>query len=172
LQDDSKSSSKSDLENSPAEESDEIAEKNINRLSQNNDKTDQENGSINFDELKEKWRSIISEIAETRTNLGSALRKSHLTGLNGNYLELSFDNGDQYEKGAVEHNSKYIRAFLKDRIGIDIMLKTVTGDFNSVINDSSEEIKKSKKEPMSEEELLKHPTVEKIMENFNGKLAL
>ena len=178
-QDESKSSSKSNLEVVTAEESEEITKKGSDKLSQNKDNGetesknngDRENATIDFDELKEKWSSIISEIAKTRTNLGSALHKSHLTGLNGNYLELSFDNDAQYEKGAVDHNSKYIRNFLKDKIGIDIMLKTVSGKFNNVINDSTEEIAESKKESMSEEELLKHPTVEKIMEKFNGKLT-
>ena len=170
--DESKSSSNSNLENAPVDKNEEITGKDSDNLPQNKDNGNSESAPINFNELKEKWSSIISEIAKTRTNLGSALHKSHLTGLNGNYLELSFDNDDQYEKGAVEHNSKYIRDFLKNRIGIDIMLKTVSGVFNSVINDSTAEMKESKKGSMSEEELLKNPTVQKIMKNFNGKLTL
>ena len=154
-QDDSKSSSKSNSENALAK-----------------DNGNQENDSIGFDELKEKWGSIISEIAKTRTNLGSALRKSQLTRLNGNYLELSFDNDDLYEKGAVEHNSKFIRDFLKEKIGIDIMLKTVSGEFKTANDDSAEEVTENNNESMSEEKMLKHPTVEKIMEKFNGKLTL
>ncbi|MCH7954288.1 MAG: DNA polymerase III subunit gamma/tau [Candidatus Marinimicrobia bacterium] len=154
-QDDSKSSSKSNSENALAK-----------------DNGNQENDSIGFDELKEKWGSIISEIAKTRTNLGSALRKSQLTRLNGNYLELSFDNEDLYEKGAVEHNSKFIRDFLKEKIGIDIMLKTVSGEFKTANDDSAEEVTENNNESMSEEKMLKHPTVEKIMEKFNGKLTL
>ena len=154
-QDDSKSSSKSNSENALAK-----------------DNGNQESDSIGFDELKEKWGSIISEIAKTRTNLGSALRKSQLTRLNGNYLELSFDNDDLYEKGAVEHNSKFIRDFLKEKIGIDIMLKTVSGEFKTANDDSAEEVTENNNESMSEEKMLKHPTVEKIMEKFNGKLTL
>lgn len=154
-QDDSKSSSKSNSENALAK-----------------DNGNQESDSIGFDELKEKWGSIISEIAKTRTNLGSALRKSQLTRLNGNYLELSFDNDDLYEKGAVEHNSKFIRDFLKEKIGIDIMLKTVSGEFKTANDDSAEEVTENNNESMSEEKMLKHPTVEKIMEKFNGKLIL
>ncbi len=154
-QDDSKSSSKSNSENALAK-----------------DNGNQESDSIGFDELKEKWGSIISEIAKTRTNLGSALRKSQLTRLNGNYLELSFDNEDLYEKGAVEHNSKFIRDFLKEKIGIDIMLKTVSGEFKTANDDSAEEVTENNNESMSEEKMLKHPTVEKIMEKFNGKLTL
>ena len=122
--------------------------------------------------MKEKWDSIIFEISKTRNNLGNALQKSHLTGLTGNYLELSFDSDDQYQKGAVDHNSEYIRNYLKENIGIDIMLKTVSGEFNSVTNDSAAEIIEDEKETISEEDMLKHPTVEKIIEKFNGKLAL
>ena len=122
--------------------------------------------------MKEKWDSIIFEISKTRNNLGNALQKSHLTGLTGNYLELSFDSDDQYQKGAVDHNSEYIRNYLKENIGIDIMLKTVSGEFNSVKNDSAAEIIEDEKETISEEDMLKHPTVEKIIEKFNGKLAL
>ena len=166
IKDESKSASKSDVEKSAAA-AEKVSDKKGDSLSHNKN-----SASITFEELKEKWDSIISEISKTRNNLGNALQKSHLTGLNSNYLELSFDNDDQYQKGAVDHNSQYIRNFLKESIGIDIMLKTVSGEFNSVKNDSAEEIIEDEKETISEEDMLKHPTVEKIMEKFNGKLAL
>ena len=158
IKDESKSTSNSDSEKAVAAAAEEVSNKN--------------SASITLEELKEKWDSIIFEISKTRNNLGNALQKSHLTGLNGNYLELSFDSDDQYQKGAVDHNSEYIRNYLKENIGIDIMLKTVSGEFNSVKNDSTEEIIEDKKETISEEDMLKHPTVEKIIEKFNGKLAL
>ena len=158
IKDKSKSASNSDSEKAVAAAAEEVSNKN--------------SASITLEELKEKWDSIIFEISKTRNNLGNALQKSHLTGLNGNYLELSFDSDDQYQKGAVDHNSEYIRNYLKENIGIDIMLKTVSGKFNSVKNDSAAEIIEDKKETISEEDMLKHPTVEKIIEKFNGKLAL
>ena len=158
IKDKSKSASNSDSEKAVAAAAEEVSNKN--------------SASITLEELKEKWDSIIFEISKTRNNLGNALQKSHLTGLNGNYLELSFDSDDQYQKGAVDHNSEYIRNYLKENIGIDIMLKTVSGEFNSVKNDSAEEIIEEEKETISEEDMLKHPTVEKIIEKFNGKLAL
>ncbi len=132
----------------------------------------QDTPKIGLDELKGKWDTIISEISEKRTNLGSVLKKSHLTGVNGNYVELSFDNEDQYEKGSVDHNSKYIRDFLKDKTGIDLMIKTVLGDIKSNKNEESELKIENNEELISEEEMLKHPTVERIMEKFNGKLTL
>ena len=165
--DESKSTSNSDSGKSVAAAEEEISNKKGDSLSHNKNST-----SIDFEELKGKWDSIISEISKTRNNLGNALKKSHLTDLNGNYLELSFDSDDQYQKGAVDHNSEYIRNYLKENIGIDIMLKTVSGEFNSVKNDSAEEIIEEEKETISEEDMLKHPTVEKIIEKFNGKLAL
>ena len=158
IKDKSKSASNSDSEKAVAAAAEEVSNKN--------------SASITLEELKEKWDSIIFEISKTRNNLGNALQKSHLTGLNGNYLELSFDSDDQYQKGAVDHNSEYIRNYLKENIGIDIMLKTVSGEFNSVKNDSAAEIIEDEKETISEEDMLKHPTVEKIIEKFNGKLAL
>ena len=158
IKDKSKSASNSDSEKAVAAAAEEVSNKN--------------SASITLEELKEKWDSIIFEISKTRNNLGNALQKSHLTGLNGNYLELSFDSDDQYQKGAVDHNSEYIRNYLKENIGINIMLKTVSGEFNSVKNDSAAEIIEDEKETISEEDMLKHPTVEKIMEKFNGKLAL
>ena len=158
IKDKSKSTSNSDSEKAVAAAAEEVSNKN--------------SASITLEELKEKWDSIIFEISKTRNNLGNALQKSHLTGLNGNYLELSFDSDDQYQKGAVDHNSEYIRNYLKENIGIDIMLKTVSGEFNSVKNDSAAEIIEDEKETISEEDMLKHPTVEKIIEKFNGKLAL
>ena len=158
IKDESKSASNSDSGKSVAAAAEEVSNKN--------------SASITLEELKEKWDSIIFEISKTRNNLGNALQKSHLTGLNGNYLELSFDSDDQYQKGAVDHNSEYIRNYLKENIGIDIMLKTVSGEFNSVKNDSAAEIIEDEKETISEEDMLKHPTVEKIIEKFNGKLAL
>lgn len=158
IKDKSKSASNSDSEKAVAAAAEEVSNKN--------------SASITLEELKEKWDSIIFEISKTRNNLGNALQKSHLTGLNGNYLELSFDSDDQYQKGAVDHNSEYIRNYLKENIGINIMLKTVSGEFNSVKNDSAAEIIEDEKETISEEDMLKHPTVEKIIEKFNGKLAL
>ena len=158
IKDESKSTSNSDSGKSVAAAAEEVSNKN--------------SASITLEELKEKWDSIIFEISKTRNNLGNALQKSHLTGLTGNYLELSFDSDDQYQKGAVDHNSEYIRNYLKENIGIDIMLKTVSGEFNSVKNDSAAEIIEDEKETISEEDMLKHPTVEKIIEKFNGKLAL
>ena len=158
IKDESKSTSNSDSGKSVAAAAEEVSNKN--------------SASITLEELKEKWDSIIFEISKTRNNLGNALQKSHLTGLNGNYLELSFASDDQYQKGAVDHNSEYIRNYLKENIGIDIMLKTVSGEFNSVKNDSAAEIIEDEKETISEEDMLKHPTVEKIIEKFNGKLAL
>ena len=158
IKDKSKSASNSDSEKAVAAAAEEVSNKN--------------SASITLEELKEKWDSIIFEISKTRNNLGNALQKSHLTGLNGNYLELSFDSDDQYQKGAVDHNSEYIRNYLKENIGIDIMLKTVSGKFNSVKNDSAAEIIEDEKETISDEDMLKHPTVEKIIEKFNGKLAL
>ncbi len=158
IKDKSKSASNSDSEKAVAAAAEEVSNKN--------------SASITLEELKEKWDSIIFEISKTRNNLGNALQKSHLTGLNGNYLELSFDSDDQYQKGAVDHNSEYIRNYLKENIGIDIMLKTVSGEFNSVKKDSAAEIIEDEKETISEEDMLKHPTVEKIIEKFNGKLAL
>ncbi|TFB12327.1 DNA polymerase III subunit gamma/tau [Candidatus Marinimicrobia bacterium MT.SAG.3] len=167
IKDESKSTSNSDSEKAVAASAEEVSDKKGDSQFQSKNST-----SINYEELKEKWDSIIFEISKTRNNLGNALQKSHVTGLNGNYLELSFDSNDQYQKGAVDHNSEYIRNYLKENIGIDIMLKTVSGKFNSVKNDSAEEIIEDKKETISEEDMLKHPTVEKIMEIFNGKLAL
>ncbi|TFB13616.1 DNA polymerase III subunit gamma/tau [Candidatus Marinimicrobia bacterium MT.SAG.4] len=167
IKDESKSTSNSDSEKAVAASAEEVSDKKGDSQSQSKNST-----SINYEELKEKWDSIIFEISKTRNNLGNALQKSHVTGLNGNYLELSFDSNDQYQKGAVDHNSEYIRNYLKENIGIDIILKTVSGKFNSVKNDSVEEIIEDKKETISEEDMLKHPTVEKIMEKFNGKLAL
>ena len=158
IKDKSKSASNSDSEKAVAAAAEEVSNKN--------------SASITLEELKEKWDSIIFEISKTRNNLGNALQKSHLTGLNGNYLELSFDSDDQYQKGAVDHNSEYIRNYLKENIGINIMLKTVSGEFNSVKKDSAAEIIEDEKETISEEDMLKHPTVEKIIEKFNGKLAL
>ena len=158
IKDKSKSASNSDSEKAVAAAAEEVSNKN--------------SASITLEELKEKWDSIIFEISKTRNNLGNALQKSHLTGLNGNYLELSFDSDDQYQKGAVDHNSEYIRNYLKENIGINIMLKTVSGEFNSVKKDSAAEIIEDEKETISEEDMLKHPTVEKIIEKFNGKLVL
>ncbi|MCH8304949.1 MAG: DNA polymerase III subunit gamma/tau [Candidatus Marinimicrobia bacterium] len=167
IKDESKSTSNSDSEKAVAAAAEEVSSKKDDSSSQSKN-----SASITLEELKEKWDSIIFEISKTRNNLGNALQKSHLTGLNGNYLELSFDSDDQYQKGAVDHNSEYIRNYLKENIGIDIMLKTVSGEFNSVKNDSAAEIIEDEKETISEEDMLKHPTVEKIIEKFNGKLAL
>ncbi|TFB11258.1 DNA polymerase III subunit gamma/tau [Candidatus Marinimicrobia bacterium MT.SAG.2] len=167
IKDKSKSASNSDSEKAVAAAAKEVSDKKDDSQSQSKN-----SASITLEELKEKWDSIIFEISKTRNNLGNALQKSHLTGLTGNYLELSFDSDDQYQKGAVDHNSEYIRNYLKENIGIDIMLKTVSGEFNSVKNHSTEEIIEDEKETISEQDMLKHPTVEKIMEKFNGKLAL
>lgn len=138
--------------------------------SSDNDTKDTDNSFSNLETFVDEWKTIVNEITEKRSNLGSSLRKAIPTVINGNYVELSFDTSNAYEKGSVEHNSKYIRDFIKAKTGRDLSIKTTLGDFATPedIEDTS-----SKDESVNDDnDFLKHPTVEKIIEKFNGKLTI
>ena len=97
------------------------------------------------------------------------MRKAIPTAINGNFVELSFDNSNSYEKGSIQHNSQYIRDFIKNKTGRDLTIKTMLGEFDAqedLVEDSTVI------EETEDNNFLKHPTVEKIVEKFNGKLTI
>jgi len=121
----------------------------------------------NLEKFIAEWTTIVDEIADKRSGLGSSLRKAIPTAINGNFVELSFDNNNSYEKGSVEHNSQYIRDFIKNKTGRDLTIKTILGEFAA-----SENREETSSEIDDKNDFLKHPTVEKIIEKFNGKLTI
>lgn len=147
-----------------------VKEEKPEAASSDNDTKDTDNSFSNLETFVDEWKTIVNEITEKRSNLGSSLRKAIPTVINGNYVELSFDTSNAYEKGSVEHNSKYIRDFIKTKTGRDLSIKTTLGDFAT-----PEDIEgtSSKDESVNDDnDFLKHPTVEKIIEKFNGKLTI
>ena len=143
--------------------------KNLRTISSEGDKDVQIAGNSfsNLEKFIEEWTTIVNDIADKRSGLGSSLRKAIPTAINGNFVELSFDNNNSYEKGSVEHNSQYIRDFIKNKTGRDLTIKTILGEFAAPENreETSSEIE-------DKNDFLKHPTVEKIIEKFNGKLTI
>ena len=155
----------------PVEEEAEKNEKTNDVSTDNNSENPvNENSNSNLESFTDEWKSIVNEITDKRNNLGSSLQKAIPTAVNGNYVELSFDKSNSYDKGSVEHNSKYIREFIKAKTGRDLSIRTMLGDFETPekLNEISTEDENLK----DENDFLKHPTVDKIIEKFNGKLII
>ena len=146
-----------------------VIEEKPEAASSDNDTKDTDNSFSNLETFMDEWKTIVNEITEKRSNLGSSLRKAIPTVINGNYVELSFYTSNAYEKVSVEHNSKYIRDLIQTKTGRDLSIKTSLGDFAT-----QEDIEgtSSKDESVNDDDFLKHPTVEKIIEKFNGKLTI
>jgi len=123
----------------------------------------------NLEKFEQEWETIVNEITEKRSNLGSSLRKAIPTAVNGNFVELSFDNKYAYDKGSVEHNSQYIRDVIKVNTGRDLSIKTMLGEFATP--EDIEETSSGAEDSNDDNEFLNHPIVEKIIEKFSGKLT-
>ena len=133
-------------------------------------KNESKNKNTNINEFMDVWKSIVAEVTDSRGTLGNVLKKAIPTAINGNYLELSFDQSDEYAKDSVEHNSGYIREVLKKIADRDLIIKTALGEFKEA---KIEDIDPGESEIVStDEEISKNPTVEKIMDIFGGKLSL
>ena len=134
------------------------------------DKNESRNKNTNISEFMDVWRSIVAEVSDSRGTLGNVLKKAIPTAINGNYLELSFDQSDEYAKDSVEHNSGYIRDVMKKITDRDLIIKTALGEFKE---SKIEDIDPGESEIVStDEEISKNPTVEKIIDLFGGKLTL
>ena len=133
-------------------------------------KNESRNENTNINEFMDVWRSIVAEVTDSRGTLGNVLKKAIPTAINGNYLELSFDQSDEYAKDSVEHNSRYIRDVMKKITDRDLIIKTALGEFKE---SKIEDIDPGESEIVStDEEISKNPTVEKIIDLFGGKLTL
>ena len=133
-------------------------------------KNESRNKNTNINEFMGVWRSIVAEVTGSRGTLGNVLKKAIPTAINGNYLELSFDQSDEYAKDSVEHNSGYIRDVMKKITDRDLIIKTALGEFKE---SKIEDIDPGESEIVSaDEEISKNPTVEKIIDLFGGKLTL
>ena len=133
-------------------------------------KNESRNKNTNINEFMDVWRSIVAEVSDSRGTLGNVLKKAIPTAINGNYLELSFDQSDEYAKDSVEHNSGYIRDVMKKITDRDLIIKTALGEFKE---SKIEDIDPGESEIVSaDEEISKNPTVEKIIDLFGGKLTL
>lgn len=133
-------------------------------------KNESRNENTNINEFMDVWRSIVAEVTDSRGTLGNVLKKAIPTAINGNYLELSFDQSDEYAKDSVEHNSGYIRDVMKKITDRDLIIKTALGEFKE---SKIEDIDPGESEIVStDEEISKNPTVEKIIDLFGGKLTL
>ncbi|MCH8287946.1 MAG: DNA polymerase III subunit gamma/tau [Candidatus Marinimicrobia bacterium] len=133
-------------------------------------KNESRNENTNINEFMDVWRSIVAEVSDSRGTLGNVLKKAIPTAINGNYLELSFDQSDEYAKDSVEHNSGYIRDVMKKITDRDLIIKTALGEFKE---SKIEDIDPGESEIVStDEEISKNPTVEKIIDLFGGKLTL
>jgi len=138
------------------------------------DKSEVKNDSgmknTNIDDFMSVWETIVAEVTDLRGTLGNVLKKAIPTAINGNYLELSFDQSDEYAKDSVDHNSGYIREVLKKITDRDLIIKTALGEFKEA---KIEDVDPGESEVVStDEEISKNPTVEKIMDIFGGKLSL
>ncbi len=133
-------------------------------------KNESRNKNTNINEFMGVWRLIVAEVTDSRGTLGNVLKKAIPTAINGNYLELSFDQSDEYAKDSVEHNSGYIRDVMKKITDRDLIIKTALGEFKE---SKIEDIDPGESEIVStDEEISKNPTVEKIIDLFGGKLTL
>jgi len=133
-------------------------------------KNESRNKNTNINEFMGVWRSIVAEVTDSRGALGNVLKKAIPTAINSNYLELSFDQSDEYAKDSVEHNSGYIRDVMKKITDRDLIIKTALGEFKE---SKIEDIDPGESEIVStDEEISKNPTVEKIIDLFGGKLTL
>ena len=119
-----------------------------------------------LEEVKSKWKNIISQISKKRVSLGSYLSQATPYSFEKGVLKIAFPKEFSFHKEIVENikNTKFIRENISQIIGADLRIK-----FILLSEDREEKGDKKKKE----EEVEANSDAEfmnELLDTFEGKL--
>ncbi|MCM8823160.1 MAG: DNA polymerase III subunit gamma/tau [Candidatus Omnitrophica bacterium] len=99
---------------------------------------------ITFDNLKEKWEEVISEISKTKVSLASYLREAVLESFNNNILRVVFPKKYSFHKEVVEENknTRFVEGVFLNKFGMKVRLKCLINKEEEAVNSCEDDTKK------------------------------
>ncbi|MCM8773276.1 MAG: DNA polymerase III subunit gamma/tau [Candidatus Omnitrophica bacterium] len=125
----------------------------------------EESNFLTFDNIKERWEEIISEISKTKVSLASYLREAVLGSFNNNILRVVFPKRYSFHKEVVEENknTKFVEGVFLKKFGVKVRLKCLINKEESEVDNCVNDTKNSENKD-------ENTFIDELLDTFKGNI--